>query len=53
MFFKAWNCQFHYTNNIKELKESDGFHYTAEGKIVVLDAYEWETGLQLPIMSSK
>lgn len=34
-----------------ELTESDGLHYTADGRIVVLDPYEWETGWKLPIIS--
>lgn len=34
-----------------ELTESDGIHYTAEGRIVVLDPYEWSTGWKLPIIS--
>lgn len=38
---------------IEELKEADGLHYAAKGKIVVLDPYEWETGWKLPIMSFK
>lgn len=40
------------TNNVEELKEIDGIHYTAEGKIVILDPYEWETGWKLPILST-
>jgi hypothetical protein len=39
------------TNDIEKLKELDGIHYTAEGKIVVLDPFEWETGWKLPIMT--
>lgn len=34
-----------------ELTEADGLHYTAEGRIVILDPYEWETGWKLPIIS--
>lgn len=34
-----------------ELTEADGLHYTADGRIVVLDPYEWETGWKLPIIS--
>lgn len=36
--------------DIKALKEKDGIHYTADGKIVVLDAYTWKTGWKLPII---
>lgn len=38
-------------STIETLKEEDGLHYAGEGKIVVLDPYEWETGWKLPIMS--
>lgn len=38
------------TDNISELKEKDGIHYTADGKIVVLDPYTWKTGWKLPII---
>lgn len=35
-----------------ELTEADGLHYTAEGRIVILDPYEWDKlGWRLPIMS--
>jgi hypothetical protein len=37
--------------NINELKEASGLHYTAEGKIVVLDPYEWDPNWKLPIIS--
>lgn len=39
-------------DTIDDLKENDGIHYTADGKIVVLDPYEWETGWKLPILST-
>jgi hypothetical protein len=38
-------------SSIEELKEQDGLHYEGEGKIVVLDPYEWETGWKLPLIS--
>ncbi|OXA84588.1 hypothetical protein [Flavobacterium hercynium] len=34
-----------------ELSEADGLHYTAEGRIVILDPYEWQTGWKLPLLS--
>jgi len=37
-------------DKIDDLKEREGLHYNAEGKLVVLDPYEWETGWKLPIM---
>lgn len=36
-----------------ELSEADGLHYTADGRIVVLDPNEWETGWKLPIIELK
>lgn len=36
-----------------DLSEADGLHYTADGRIVVLDPYEWETGWKFPIISLK
>lgn len=38
-------------NSIKQLKEQSGIHYTGEGKMVVLDPYEWQTGWKLPLIS--
>lgn len=38
------------TDKASELKEKDGIHYTADGKIVVLDPYTWKTGWKLPII---
>lgn len=38
-------------SSIEELKKQDGLHYEGEGKIVVLDPYEWETGFKLPLIS--
>ncbi|WP_409417304.1 hypothetical protein [Flavobacterium sp. PS2] len=34
-----------------EVSEADGLHYTAEGRIVILDPYEWETGWKIPLIS--
>ncbi|KIA94527.1 hypothetical protein OA88_22085 [Flavobacterium sp. JRM] len=39
-------------DKINDLKERDGMHYDAQGKLVVLDPYEWETGWKLPIIST-
>lgn len=36
---------------ISDMKEADGLHYAADGKIVVLDPYEWETGWSLSVIS--
>ncbi|HSD08165.1 hypothetical protein [Flavobacterium sp.] len=38
-------------SSIEELKEQSGLHYEGEGKIVVLDPYEWKTGWKLPLIS--
>jgi hypothetical protein len=39
------------SKTIEIMKEENGFHYGANGKIVILDPYEWETGWKLPIIS--
>lgn len=39
------------TAKISDMKEADGLHYAADGKIVILDPYEWEVGYILPIIS--
>lgn len=41
------------SKTIEVMKEQDGFHYAGEGKLIVLDPYEWETGWKLPIISFK
>lgn len=38
------------SKTLETMKKEDGFHYTAEGKIVILDPYEWETGWKLPLI---